>query len=313
MSVHVLRCPNCGADLDVADGSAIIRCKFCGARCRMDWHGADPVLTKEAQEIADALAAIDFGELERDLNNLNAMLIEDAERRRTLEEATDLLGTDEQLDEMAAKIVASGKADEVLSGVENMVDHGGDPVTLLTQNLAHRLALRVRRIQAAQSPTLRSFGLRQQASLPAPPTTTDWSKKTPQLPKTLDELRRDIAQERASPTDNFARAKLEFVEAERDRLLSLRRKYRKSRVWAILGFLPVMLVWAAIGGVLIHFEWTSWLKWVGWFLVALSPVVAYRFCRDTWREGTEAARKFNERATLHGLPELRVKFKGGAD
>lgn len=40
MSVHVLRCPNCGADLDVVDGVETIRCKFCGARCHVEGHGA---------------------------------------------------------------------------------------------------------------------------------------------------------------------------------------------------------------------------------------------------------------------------------
>lgn len=40
MSIHVLRCPNCGAGLDVVDGVETIRCKFCGARCHVEGHGA---------------------------------------------------------------------------------------------------------------------------------------------------------------------------------------------------------------------------------------------------------------------------------
>lgn len=166
MSVHVLRCPNCGADLDVADGLEVIRCKFCGARCRMDWRGANPVLAKEAQEIADALAAIDFDELERDLSRINAMMDENDHRRSLLDAANERIGTDEQLDQMALRVVASGNAEAFLAGIENMGDHGGDPVTLMGQNLAHRLAMRVRRAQAAQPLAPQSVRLTREAPRP---------------------------------------------------------------------------------------------------------------------------------------------------
>lgn len=44
MSVHVLRCPNCGADLEVSDGVETVRCRFCGARCQLDGDGGVPHL-----------------------------------------------------------------------------------------------------------------------------------------------------------------------------------------------------------------------------------------------------------------------------
>lgn len=295
MNIQLLRCPGCGADLEVASAAETIRCKFCGARCRIDWRGSDGVLTEEAQDLADALRGIDLDALERELNALNEMLDADNERREALEEATDRLGTDEQLEEMASKIVAAGMADEFLAGVDNLGDHGGDPVTLMGRDLTHRLALRVRRVQAAL------------------PVAEEPARLPQQEPSTLDQLRQDLKQERLRLTDELAEAQRESAEADRDLLLALRAKYRKSRIWAILGFLPLMLLFAALGGVLIHFEWTSWLKWAGWFLLAMSPVVAIQYCRATWHEGTDAARQFNERAYLHGLPELRVKPKTKTD
>lgn len=51
MSVHVLRCPNCGADLDVADSTETIRCKFCGARCHVEGHGSTMHLSLFAQQL----------------------------------------------------------------------------------------------------------------------------------------------------------------------------------------------------------------------------------------------------------------------
>lgn len=51
MAVHVLRCPNCGADLDVVDGVETIRCKFCGARCQIEGQGAHQHLTLIAEQL----------------------------------------------------------------------------------------------------------------------------------------------------------------------------------------------------------------------------------------------------------------------
>lgn len=44
MPVQVLRCPSCGADLEVSDGVETVRCRFCGARCQLEGSGGVPYL-----------------------------------------------------------------------------------------------------------------------------------------------------------------------------------------------------------------------------------------------------------------------------
>jgi DNA-directed RNA polymerase subunit RPC12/RpoP len=40
MSLRLLRCPNCGADLEITEGVETVRCRFCGARCQLEGRGA---------------------------------------------------------------------------------------------------------------------------------------------------------------------------------------------------------------------------------------------------------------------------------
>lgn len=51
MAIRVLRCPNCGADLDVVEGVETIRCKFCGARCQLEGSGRNQHLTLITQQL----------------------------------------------------------------------------------------------------------------------------------------------------------------------------------------------------------------------------------------------------------------------
>lgn len=51
MSVHVLRCPNCGADLQIAETSETIRCNYCGARCHVEGVGTGMHLSMIAKQI----------------------------------------------------------------------------------------------------------------------------------------------------------------------------------------------------------------------------------------------------------------------
>lgn len=51
MSVHVLRCPNCGAELQIAETSETIRCNHCGTRCHVEGTGAGLHLSKIAKQI----------------------------------------------------------------------------------------------------------------------------------------------------------------------------------------------------------------------------------------------------------------------
>lgn len=51
MSVHILRCPNCGAELDVTDGAESIRCSYCGARCHVEGQGSTRHLSLITQQL----------------------------------------------------------------------------------------------------------------------------------------------------------------------------------------------------------------------------------------------------------------------
>lgn len=273
MSVHVLRCPNCGADLDVVDGVESIRCRFCRTPCRVDWRGADPLLTREVQEFVEALSAIDLDAWEQGLDELNAMLDAEQQRKRLLDESIGRLTTDEQLDQMARQLIESGKASEFLQGVDDLPNDSAEPDLLPVRDMMHRLASRIRTIQRQNSTA-------------------------------------EIAEEEARLTNELAKSRQDSADSDREYALALRTKYQRSRFWAVAGFAPMLLFFLGLGAMFVYFDWATWLWWVGWVLMVISPFVALQFSVDKWKEGTEAARKFNETASLHGLPVIRVKSIG---
>lgn len=290
MSVHVLRCPNCGADLDVADGIEAIRCRYCRTPCRVDWRGADPLLTREAQEFVEALNAIDLDALEKGLDEVNAMLDADQQRKQLLDETIGSLTKDEKLDQMARQLIESGKASEFLQGVDDLPNDSAEPHLLPVRDMMQRLASRIRTIQRQNSVAAIAAareGIRERAD--------------------LAQRQREMADEKALLTNELAKSRQGSAYSDREYALALRTKYQRSRFWAVAGFPPMLLFFLGLGAMFVYFDWSTWLWWVGWVLIVISPLVALQFSVDKWKEGTEAARKFNETASLHGLPEIRVK------
>lgn len=307
MSVHVLRCPQCGADLEILDEVETIRCRYCRTPCRVNWKRADPALERDAQEFVDALNGIDLDALEKGLDELSAAL-DSRQRNRWLLEAVSRLDSQERVDRLAAHVVEAGQARELLEGIDrgiqNLPSDNEDPHVAVVRKLMDRLASSIRTLEAKGN-------VRTDAE--------------PFIDERLgsDELavlQRNVASENASLGGELCAAHVEAGRANAEvhvagenadlrALKVLRSTYRWRRVQAVVFFPIVLAVTAAIGVLLVHLNLAQWVNTVGWCLGLASPLVAVLYSVVMWQRGTVAGQDFNTSAFLFGLPEVAVKSK----
>lgn len=346
MSVHVLRCPNCGAELEVADGAATIRCRYCRAHCRVEGVGVGTKLTA-AQEAAwngliEEAKKIDLDALENDLENLKDNLTQIYEEKQTRDLwealADNALANEAELDALAQRVVSEGKGRTFLANMSKMAPSEGVENKAVRQ-VVDRIAAKVALLLTAQAEETTANGAALAARLVAAKEEHERSKRdlamvqeserrAAEAQKRLDHLNspaelekvraakeliaRVEAEQRAAAISTAALVASQYVaqqEADRTAALALRRRYRMSRVWAIVFFPVVMACVGAVGLFLLNWRPEDWVRSLGGVLFFGSPFVALVSSSLTWSKGNDAGRKYNEVAPLLGLPPVAMKPK----
>lgn len=341
MSVHVLRCPNCGADLEVTDGSATIRCRYCKAHCRVEGVGAGAKLTAEQEAawngLIEEVKKIDLDALENDLENLNQIYEEKKTRDLWEALADNALGNEAELDALAQRWVAEGTGRKFLANmgkiasgdsvehkaIRRVVDRLAAKVALLLTAQAEEAAAKGAALAAAKEnldaarerveKSRRDLALVQEAERRG----AEARKRLAELnsPAELEKVRaaRELIARAEAEQEAAALSRIRIVvgqqEADRNAALALRSQYRMSRVWAIVAFPVVMGCVGAAGFGLLAWSPADWVKTLGQWLFLGSPLVALTWSSMTWSRGTDAGRKFNELALLVGLPLVAAKPK----
>ncbi len=345
MSVHVLRCPNCSANLEVVDGSQLVRCRFCAARCRVEGFGSAATLSAEQEaawnELVEEVKGIDLDAIQENLAHMQ-QVYEEKQKSEVWEALTEALVGHEDLDPLARSIVEAGNGKFFLTQLDQMPMKGGTEYKAVRQ-VMDRLATKVAILMAnrAEAGVQESSEATLAARLAA-------AREIRQLTEEAEKAKRDLAlvQEaerlateaekriafRNSPAERakiraaeevLARAEAEQAtatlsrirseasqqEVDRAAALALRSQYRMSRVWAIAAFPAVMVCVGAAGVGLAAWNPAGWVMTLGRLLIWGSPFVALYSSSMKWGKGTEAGRKFNEVAPWFGLPEVAVKSK----
>ncbi|MCC6151867.1 MAG: hypothetical protein IT461_16580 [Planctomycetes bacterium] len=327
MSVHVLRCPNCGADLEVADGSATIRCRYCRAHCRVQGVGTAKKLTAEEEAAWNGLIEeakkIDLDALESDLESLKQFYEEKKSRDLWEALADNALNNEAELDALAQRWVSEGTGRKFLANmstiasgdsvqhkaIKRVVDRLAAKVALLLTEEAENAAARDAAL-AAQLGAIRDEAERRAAQV---------EKRLVELnsPAELEKVRAAkaliarVEAEQQAAAISKSRSTADYIaeqsEEDRKAALALRRQYRMSRVWAVVSFPVVMLCMGAAGFALLNWRPEEWVRSLGGVLFFGSPFMALFSSSLTWSKGSEAGRKYNEVASQLDLPPVAMQ------
>jgi hypothetical protein len=290
MSVHVLRCPNCGADLDVVEGVETIRCKFCGARSHVEGAGSGLHLSM----IAKQMERIE-GHAARTAAELEAMRTAQARGLASQHETDDAMRRAASAQEAAAKQAAFAARLAAEREIRQLAEE------------AERIKRDLTQVQDAERKAAEAE--RRLAHLNSP--------EELEKVRAAEELiaRAELYGSHESPlVPNHLPQSSSQWDAEHHSLLQLRSRYRWSRVLAFVGW-PFVMIAVVVLGVVAQAVAPNdhWLKQSGgvWILVALLSVPLY--FTVVWSYGTALGRKFNDRAFLYGLPNVRVKSREQAE
>lgn len=298
MSVHVLRCPNCGAELDVVEGAQAIRCRFCGARCRVEGSGGNAKLSPEEEaawnELIDQVKSLDLDAIEENLAQLQ-QAYEEKQKSEVWEALAESLSGHDDLDQLAQTIVNAGNGKSFLTQLDKMPMKGGieyKAVRQVMDRLATKIAVLMANRTESEQGLVQSNLLAQSVKVRA-----------------AEELIARAELEQAAAGLERTRIEAGHRETNQNVALALRRQYRMSRVWAVVGFPFLTVCVGAVGLGLAAWNPADWVVTVGRVLFWGSPFVALYSSSMKWGRGTEAGRRFNELAPLFGLPQVAAKSK----